>query len=144
MASYTYSLIDSGDGAISAYFGTASMSIINANQSAIYDETYVENNMLINTAYLEWDESTNWPKEDYTSDAVKPDIYYEESHTFPSNIDDLGTSSDQVFEWQYYSRGVNYAFLREAGWWAWSYESEDENGDPVELNQFWLYETYNL
>jgi len=42
MASHTYSLTDAGDGAATTYFGTASMSAINASQSAEFSVNYVE------------------------------------------------------------------------------------------------------
>tara|TARA_R110002074_G_scaffold26804_1_gene78384 strand:+ start:396 stop:1238 length:843 start_codon:yes stop_codon:yes gene_type:complete len=143
MASYTYSLLDLGDGAMAAYFGTASMNAINAEQSTMYDSTYVENNMKIDPKLLKWSTNSNYDSDDY-DDIQSVTFYAEESYTFPANIDGLENGSDDIFEWSYYSREINYISLNDKGYSAWFIEVENEDGETVELSTFALYEKYNL
>jgi len=143
MASYTYSLLDLGDGAMTAYFGTASMNAINAEQSTMYDSTYVENNMKIDPQLLKWSTNSTYDPTKY-DDIQSVTFYAEESYTFPANIDGLENGSDDIFEWTYYSRETNYISLNDKGYSAWFIEVENEDGETVELSTFALYEKYNL
>jgi len=137
MASYTYSLVDRGDGAVAAYFGTASMSTINANQSSTYDITYVENNMSINTDYLEWGSTESEP----AAAEVTPTQYWEEFYVIPSNIDGLVADSTTIFEWKYYSLAKEYGYSLDSNWYL---EGTSAEGEEIELNGWILKETYQI
>jgi len=143
MASYTYSLIDSGDGAMTAYFGTASMSAINASQSAEFSISYVEKNMLFNTAYLEWagDEGDKQAEE---TDAGTLKHNREEFYTIPSNIspdssEGLNKGSQEIFAWEYYSRVKEYRPGISADWYL---KGTNDEGEEVDLDVWLLQETY--
>lgn len=144
MASYTYSLIDSGDGAVATYFGTASMSAINASQSADFDDTYVEKNMYIDASLLEhsdyYDENTTKEISYYPHNGS-----YNVTYTFPDNINTgNNTNATDIFHWSYYSI-VNiwsYSSLLDTGF----YISGSSTIDPedTELSAWDMQEEYQL
>jgi len=141
MASYTYSLLDLGDGATAAYFGTASMSAINAEQSINYDSIYVEEDMKIDTEYLEW-AGTEDSRANFIG-IFPPELYAEELYKFPSIIDGLANGSSDLFEWPQYSLVKDYTWSLSMSTY-WYLENTNEEGTPIKLNSFYLRETYQI
>ena len=136
MASYTYNLTDplstSEDaslGTLTAYFGTASLAAINASQSADFAVNYVLDNMDVNTAYLEWNDTDTRPSEDYS---ISFSSYYDTYYSLPVSLSDLSEDTTSVFETSYYSLNRKYWALDPNGY-LW-YVSGSDNGELVEYN----------
>ena len=146
MASYTYSLIEGpgGDGAVTAYYGTASMAAINATQSLEFSSDYVESNMPINTAYLLWQNETT---ESTAFEGIfYPVIYTYQTYTMPTAIASLEVNTTNVFDWDYYSYIRTYSYYEGGLSPYWYLESDEVDGDgnPIRLGDFELSETYEL
>jgi len=153
MASYTYSLIDSGDGAVAAYFGTASMAEANAAQSLEYDPKYIYDRMSIDTTNLEWngdDEPDSDQKGIFSVGLLErsADDMGTTYYTFPSAVGEMHTDSADIFgteNWDYYSllRSMSYNAAGLNYYWFVSGDP-DEEGNPDILNSFILKETFQI
>ena len=151
MASYTYNLTDNGDGAVAAYFGTASMAEFNSAQSNEFSTSFIYDYMEIDTVNLEWgDDETEAEDADKGTFSVGQlgeslgDLgtqYY----TFPSVVGDLSNGTTDIFEWDYYSfaRLLSYNYAGLGDDWYISID-DDEEGNPIELNSFMLKESYQI
>ena len=153
MASHTYSLTDAGDGAVTTYFGTASMSAINASQSAEFSVNYVEDNMLVNTVYLEHSDSYTAVDSDGNPAGPANEGTYTPSissdngsiaYTFPANIDSLELGTPDIFEWEYYSITREWSYIDALSTYFYISGSSTIDPEDTELNLWGLQEQYQI
>jgi len=152
MASYTYSLTDNGDGAVSTYFGTASMAAFNNDQSTEFVESYVESNLVVNSSELLWSGDSNETPSPAEYSATE---YLKISYLTPSqplmstttfaNVNYIEPDADYaIFAWNYLSYIKKYNYKDLSINWYIEGVSLDDIEDPEKLASFYLQEAFEL